>query len=322
LATTTTTTTTEAPKFYYTGIICGGSIVGDFYSDTNLGDNPGIVYAFSATAGGTNQCFDNVTRTETPNTNPILNIFEDCNTCNGVTTTTTTVAPTTTTTTTIAPTTTTTTFSPDPCICTEVVITSAGGEVETFNCYGVNENYLYMSAGTYYVCAAEIGGLLQAFLGEGTTGTISPVGNCKTQTCPPPTTTTTTTTAAPTTTTTTAAATTTTTLAPTLFYISNSSLDIIITDVKVNGVSLTGVSGAGFPVYSGDNVNGTSTQFGAQNVDVYFSQTTTGQHIESYDSDLTYRCTNTGAPGSDIITFVGAAVGAGTFQIYALDGNC
>jgi hypothetical protein len=119
-------------------------------------------------------------------------------------TTTTTTAPTTTTTT--AATTTTTTFSPDPCICTEVVITSAGGEVETFNCYGVNENYVYMNAGTYYLCAASLGGLLQAFFAEGTTGTISPVGNCKTQTCPPPTTTTTTTTAAPTTTTTTTAA--------------------------------------------------------------------------------------------------------------------
>jgi hypothetical protein len=141
------------------------------------------------------------------------------------TSTTTTAAPTTTTTsttstTTSGPTTTTTTFSPDPCICTQVIITSAGGVVETFNCYGANQNYAYMSAGTYYLCAAEIGGLLQAFFQVGTTGTITPVGNCKTQTCPPPTTTTTTTTAAPTTTTTsttttTAAPTTTTTLAPT-----------------------------------------------------------------------------------------------------------
>jgi hypothetical protein len=92
-------------------------------------------------------------------------------------------------------TTSTTTFSPDPCICTEVVITSEGGEVETFNCYGVNENYVYMSAGTYYLCAAEVGGLLQAFFAEGTTGTISPVGNCKTGTCPPATTSTSTSTA-------------------------------------------------------------------------------------------------------------------------------
>jgi hypothetical protein len=125
------------------------------------------------------------------------------------TTTTTTAAPTTTTTT--AATTTTTTFSPDPCVCVEVVVTSAGGEVATFNCYGVNENYVYMNAGTYNLCAARIGGLIQAEFISGT-GTISPVGNCKTQSCPPPTTTTTT---APTTTTTTTEATTTTTTAAT-----------------------------------------------------------------------------------------------------------
>jgi hypothetical protein len=108
-----------------------------------------------------------------------------------------------TTTTTAAPTTTTTTtFGPEPCLCVEVNITSAGGEVFTYNCFGENQNYVYTNAGTYYLCAAVIGDLLQAFVTVGT-GSISPVGNCKTQTCPPPTTTTTT--LAPTTTTTTIA---------------------------------------------------------------------------------------------------------------------
>jgi hypothetical protein len=79
------------------------------------------------------------------------------------------------------------------------VVTSGFADVQTFNCYGVNENYIYMSAGTYYLCAATIGGLLQVEFISGT-GTISPVGNCKTQTCPPPTTTTTTSTTTTTTT--------------------------------------------------------------------------------------------------------------------------
>ena len=79
---TSTTTTTAAGPYYYTGLICGGSIVGEFYSDTNEGDNPGIVYAYSATAGGTNQCFDNVSRTYTPNNNPILALFDTCFECN------------------------------------------------------------------------------------------------------------------------------------------------------------------------------------------------------------------------------------------------
>ena len=127
-------------------------------------------------------------------------------------TTTTTAAPTTTTTT-LASTTTTTTFSPDPCNCVEVNITSVGGEVATFNCFGVSENYVYATAGIRYICAAVVGGLLQAEIVSGT-GTVNPVGNCKTASCPPPSTTTTTTTIAPTTTTT-SAPTTTTTIAPT-----------------------------------------------------------------------------------------------------------
>jgi hypothetical protein len=116
--------------------------------------------------------------------------------------TTTTTTSTTTSTTTIAPTTTTTTFSSNPCICTEIVVTSAPAEVATFNCYSVNQNYVYFSTGTYYLCAASLGGLLQAEFISGT-GTVSPVGNCKTGACPPASTTTTT--APPTTTTTTIA---------------------------------------------------------------------------------------------------------------------
>ena len=117
-----------------------------------------------------------------------------CNTLCVVTTTSTTTLPPTTTT--------TTTFSPDPCNCVEVNITSAGGEVATFNCFGQNQNYVYATAGTRYLCAAVIGGLLQAEIVSGT-GTVTPVGDCKTGTCPPPTTTTTSTTTAPPTTTTT-----------------------------------------------------------------------------------------------------------------------
>jgi hypothetical protein len=126
--------------------------------------------------------------------------------------------------------------------------------------------------------------------------------------------TTTTTTAGPTTTTTTGAG--------TLFYITNSSLDIVITDVKVNGVSLTGLSGPGFPVSSGDTTTGYSNQLGYQNVDIYYYNAITGQHIEGYDSDLTFYCNATVGTGGHISQFGGAYVGSGTFQIYALDGVC
>lgn len=75
--------TVVTSSYYYTGLLCGGSIVGEFYSNSNLGDTPGVIYAYSATAGATNQCFDNVTRTYTPNSNPILGVYEDCATCSG-----------------------------------------------------------------------------------------------------------------------------------------------------------------------------------------------------------------------------------------------
>jgi hypothetical protein len=161
---------------------------------------------------------------------------------------------TTTTTTTLAPTTTTTTFSPEPCNCVEVNITSVGGVVATLNCFGVNQNYAYSTAGIRYICASVVGGLLQADIISGT-GTLTPVGNCKTGPCPPlpPTTTTTrastttttsgpttTTTAGPTTTTTTAAATTTTTLQPSLYrYSSASSTDACNSGLTMTNVVLT-----------------------------------------------------------------------------------
>ena len=87
---TSTSTPTPTPtgtpiRYYYQGLVCGSGIYGEFYSDTNLGDNPGIVYAYSSVAGESNNCFDTVSRIYTPNNNPILAIFDDCSTCLGET---------------------------------------------------------------------------------------------------------------------------------------------------------------------------------------------------------------------------------------------
>ena len=108
----------------------------------------------------------------------------------------------------------------------------------------------------------------------------------------------------------------------TLFYIENSSLDIVINDVKVNGVSLTGVTGTGFPLSTGDTVNGYSNQLGTQDVEILYYNGVTGQHFDVYDSDLTLTCVGTVGTGTNTATVYGAVVGAGTFQIYALDGVC
>jgi hypothetical protein len=200
-------------------------------------------------------------------------------TTTSTTTSTTTAGPTTTTTTTAAPTTTTTsttttttTYSPDPCVCVMVNLTSAGGEVATFNCFGANENYVYSTSGIKYLCAAVIGGLLQAEIVSGT-GTIEQVGNCKTGTCPPPTTTTTTaaptttttTTAAPTTTTTTTAApttTTTTTAAPTTTTTTTAAPTTTTTSTTTTTTTLPGITLSANPGCSGGEGTGTITANG------------------------------------------------------------
>ena len=236
-------------------------------------------------------------------------------------TTTTTAAPTTTTTTISGSTTTTTTFSPDPCICTEVVITSSGGEVATTNCYGVNQNYVYFSAGTYYLCAASIGGLLQAFITAGT-GTVSPVGNCKTGTCPPASTTTTTagtttTTTAGTTTTTTAGTTTTTTFAPGCY----------LATITNNN---TGTTFIGNYVYCGTIVSqsysiasGTTATFCTQDrkIDLPSGPNYTSSFGPTNGCAATTTTTTTLAPGCYLATIINNNIGTSWIGDYVYCGN-
>jgi hypothetical protein len=177
---------------------------------TSLINLPSVGSTAIVTYPDTAICLRLVNQNEACGENNVVQIIGTTTTSTSTTTTSTT----TTSTTTAPPTTTTTTFSPEPCNCVEVNITSAGGEVATFNCFGQNQNYVYATAGTRYICAAVIGGLLQAEIVSGT-GTLSPGGNCKTGPCPPATTTTTTATPTTTTTSTSTTTTSTTTLPPT-----------------------------------------------------------------------------------------------------------
>jgi hypothetical protein len=279
--------------------------------------------------------------------------YLNCQTCPAATTTTTTTTTsTTTTTTTAAPTTTTTsttttttTYSPDPCACVMVNFSSAGGEVATFNCFGQNENYVYSTGGIKYLCAAIIGGLLQAEIVSGT-GTIENVGNCKTGTCPPPPTTTTTTTAAPTTTTTstttttttaaptttTTSTTTTTTTAPptttsttttttTLGYafvdIANDTAGTDITNVTIGGVQ---VDGAVFPIVAGDGASATTTQIGASRTIVVSYTNISGDSVEVIDTASNINCASATSTSR---SFAGQVVSeGGTLTIAMFDGTC
>jgi hypothetical protein len=70
--------------YYYTGLLCGGSIQNSFRSTiNNLGNGGEIVRALCATCGNTEQCFDNISPTLTPNTNDIIGTYSSCSICNG-----------------------------------------------------------------------------------------------------------------------------------------------------------------------------------------------------------------------------------------------
>ena len=72
-----------------------------------------------------------------------------------------------------------------------------------------------------------------------------------------------------------------------------------ITDVKVNGVS---VSGATFPLAGGGGTAGTTTEIGTHDIEVFFSGVTLNSHITTIDSTSTSVCSNMMGSGSQVFT--------------------
>ena len=106
-------------------------------------------------------------------------------------------------------------------------------------------------------------------------------------------------------------------------YISNSSLDISITDVEINGVSVTHDGGQNFPVDTSDNGFFTTTQLGTYNIVVYFYASISGQHIDVTDSNSTLTCHNVPGNGSGTFTVTSAIINTVvTVNIDVLDGAC
>ena len=130
-------------------------------------------------------------------------------------------------------------------------------------------------------------------------------------------TTTTTSTAAPTTTTTTTEAPTTTTTTTASPYASislrNSSLDIVVTDVQVNSVSVISTS---FPLSTGNGGFAVTPYIGIYNVDIYYSSAVSGQSITLTDSDSAVQCYSAGGGGS-ILSF--PSVSLNTTDIITID---
>ncbi len=141
---------------------------------------------------------------------------------------------------------------------------------------------------------------------------------------------TTTTTEAPTTTTTTTTTTTeppttttTTTVAPTVaIYITNTSLNVPIGSMTINGVNVDWVSSVDFVVSAGDNGNFTSTQIGTYNVVIAYGGHIPGQRITFTDSNNVVTCqTLNGSIG--LFTIYSAAITAGTtITVESVDGIC
>lgn len=149
-----------------------------------------------------------------------------------------------------------------------------------------------------------------------TTTTAAPTTTTTTTVAPATTTTTTTTTAAPTTTTTT------TTAAPTeaYVYVVNNFFSGTITDVKVNGISVTGIS---FPIAVGDGAVGTTTQVGNnETLRVYFSSVSPSpSNIQVTDTDLNYYCGVVAGTSNELFTNIVFGNGQ-TVDIVGYDGAC
>jgi hypothetical protein len=153
-----------------------------------------------------------------------------------------------------------------------------------------------------------------------TTTTTTSTTTSTTTVAPTTSTTTTTTTEEPTTTSTT---TTTTTSNEVSIYINNTnSLDVPITDMTINGETVTFVGGSNFTITAGNNGSFSSTELGTQTVIIYYGGHISGQNIAFTDSDNTVSCQDlSGAAGSFTISSA-VITGGTTIYVTVSDGAC
>lgn len=80
---TPTPTATPPAEYYYSALLCGGSIMEYFRStDPALQDHCSVIYGWCTTCGGGSyQCFDNVSPSMVTNTNDVIACYESCIEC-------------------------------------------------------------------------------------------------------------------------------------------------------------------------------------------------------------------------------------------------
>ena len=86
-------------------------------------------------------------------------------------------------------------------------------------------------------------------------------------------------------------------------FITNGSLDVVITDVYFNGVQATYVGGQPLPNSTGNGTNLETTEVGTHTLDVYYGTTISNQHIYVIDSNGGETCIDTGAPTGGVLNF-------------------
>ena len=218
-----------------------------------------------------------------------------------------------TTTTTAAPTTTTTTAAPTQY--TYIVKDMISNDLCTYQSTGTDYwSYTSYTSGFYTINGGGVRKYLEVASHTNYTNQITSVGSAP---CTPVTTTTTSTTS-------------TTTSAPTssdVFISVQGSLDVEITDVQVDGVSVTLNSPYSYPISVGTNpnVNGTVPRVGTYGVVVYYGCSIGGQRIEITDSTSTMTCQGTGVGSGQTLGALGQVLNGSTapyLTIEALDGTC
>ena len=91
--------------------------------------------------------------------------------------------------------------------------------------------------------------------------------------------------------------------------------------MTVNGVGVTNVSGVD-PNTSGNGGSVDTDQIGTYDIVLTYTATTSGQHIDLYDSNSTYYCNGT-STGFNSMTFYGVVINSSANPVItAGDGVC
>jgi len=103
---------------------------------------------------------------------------------------------------------------------------------------------------------------------------------------------------------------------------SSNSLDISITDVTVNGVSLTHVSGSNFPVTAGNVGQFKTYEFGTHDIVVYYGSSISSQNVLITDSTPNSVCQTTNGGGNTFTSSNATITPGSPCSVVASDGAC